>query len=407
MEEPSDEPGAALRLAQAKTVADAKAALATWVVPIQNWLLADDRGQIGYYPAGLVPKRKGWDGTHPVPGWTGEFEWDGFIPPEQLPQLWDPPSGLIVTANNKVVPPGDYPWPYTLDAAPGYRAERIREVLLSKGKVDAEEMRRLQVDVHVKQADRLLPSLLSAIKGLPLKGQEAQARVALQGWDRVASVDSVGASVFFATYREAWELALKDDLSPELYRLVCSFPYASGFFDRLWADRPSSRFFDVRGTPAVEDRDEVLRQAFSRAVKNLALAYGPDAAAWRWGRLHTLTFGHAFGERDELKGTFNVGPVEIPGAHNTVWEAGWVPWDAAYTFTVKHGPAFRHVIDLGDPGAGGMVVDLGQSGHAGTARYANGLPDWKAGRLWRLSMDAAEYAKGAAGTLTLEPPPGR
>ena len=310
---------------------------------------------------------------------------------------------MIVTANNKVVPPDDYPWPYTFDAAPGYRAERIKEILSSKGKLDAEDMRRLQTDVYVKQADRLLPGLLGALKGHPLEGTEARARDLLETWDRVASVDSVGTSIFFATYREAWELTLKDDLPHDLYKLICSYPYTAGFFDRLWAEKPDSQFFSLAKSHGTTGRDALLRLAFSWAVKNLAAAYGPDPAGWTWGRLHTLTFEHPFGDRDDLRGTFGAGPVAIPGAHNTVWEAGWYPWDTEYTFSVKHGPAFRHVIDFGAPGEGGMVVDLGQSGWPATPHYADALPDWKEGRLWPLSMDEAAYTEGALGTLTLSP----
>jgi penicillin amidase len=403
MTEPSDESGAMSALARATDAAGAMAALRGWGTPIQNWVFADDAGRIGYIAAGLVPKRKGWDGTFPVPGWTGEFEWDGFIPHAELPQILDPPSGMIVTANNQVMPPGAYPHHLTYDAMPGYRAGRIVEILKGRDKWTAELIQKAQTDVYVKQADRLLPSLLGAVEGMQLEGTPVRAREALKSWDRQARTDSVGATIFFATYREAWELALKDDLPPELHKLVCAYPYVFGFFDRLWAVLPDSTFFDDKNSTTVERRGDVLRAAFASAVRKLAQRFGPDLSAWQWGKLHAIEFEHVFGGNASLKETFNVGPTPIPGAHGTVWKAGWTRWEPELSFSVKYGPAFRQVFDFGAPGEGGMVVDLGQSGWAGTDHYANAVGDWTEGRLWPLSMDEARYSAGSLGTLVLTP----
>ncbi|MBI5529364.1 MAG: penicillin acylase family protein, partial [Deltaproteobacteria bacterium] len=368
-----------------------------------NWVFADDAGHIGYIAAGLVPKRKGWDGTFPVPGWAGEFEWDGFIPHGDLPQVLDPPSAMIVTANNQVTPPGTYPYPFTYDAMPGYRAGKIVEILKGKEKWTAEGIQKAQTDVYVRQADRLLPALLGALEGpLPDEGA-AKAREALRKWDRFAAVESIGAALFFSVYREAWEMTLKDDLSSELHKLICAYPYVFGFFDRLWAGFPGSALFDDKGTTAVESRDDILRAAFTSAVRKLAQKLGPDVSGWQWGRLHTIEFEHVFGGEASLRDTFNVGPTPIPGAHGTVWKAGWTRWEHDLSFSVKYGPAFRQVFDFGAPGEGGMVVDLGQSGWAGTAYYSNAVDDWKDGRLWPLSMDEPRYSDGALGTLVLNP----
>jgi len=400
---PSDELAAMVRAAKADSVQGFFQALSTWGSPIQNWIAADDAGHIGYFPMGYVPLRVGFDGTVPVPGWTDEFAWRGHIPFDRLPTLFDPPSGMIVTANNQVVPPAEYPYPYSIDTMQGYRAARIREVLASRTDWTADDMRELQTDAYAKQADRLLPSLLAALADAPLDAREREALAALGSWDRVAGTDSIGASVFYATYREAWRLTLQDDMPDLFHRLVKVFSYTYGFFDRLWAEVPNARVFDRKDTPQVEDRDAILRQAFSAAVGNLSKALGGKVAKWTWGRLHTVTFHHPFGE--SANGGFDDGPHPIPGAWDTVWAAGFALWSKDYDFPVIEGPAMRHVLDFGAPERSRFVPDLGQSGWPKTEGYGNAVQDWLHGRLWSLSQDPTVYQPDALGTLTLVPAP--
>ncbi len=393
-----------LSLARADSVADFMKAFQSWTVPVQNWLAADDQGHIAYFPAGLVPRRVGWDGTEPVPGWNGRYEWDGMIPYDMLPQLVDPPSGMIVTANNKVVPPNDYPYPFSLDCMPGYRSARIVQALKAQTKWTAEEIRRLQTDVYVGQADVLLPTLLMALDQQSFDSQTQAALERLKSWDRQADVDSVGASIFFSTYRHVWESTLKDDLSPELYRLITGIPWLYGFFDHLWITYPKGRVFDRKDTPDWESRDEIMVAAFKTAIAELTQVLGADMNNWHWGRLHTLEVPHPFGSVDALRSTFNLGPVQHPGARGTVWAAGGLPQDNLGE-AVTYGPVLRHVIDFGDPAHSGLVVDVGQSGWADTEHYGNAFDDWRNGRLWPVSLLDDAPPVSLIGKLQLTPAP--
>ncbi|MFA6035149.1 MAG: penicillin acylase family protein, partial [Myxococcota bacterium] len=399
---PSDEMTPAHNVGHSKTVFDLRKALEGWGSPIQNWVAGDDSGNILYFPAGLVPLRRGWDGTMPVPGWTGEYEWSGFIPPAELPQLLNPPSGMIVTANNSIVPQSDYPYPYSYDAVPGYRAARIVEILKSKEKWTAEGIRAVQMDVRANQARRLLPALLGALGGQRLEGCEAGAYRALAEWDLIASVDSTAMSVFTVTYRAAGVIALRDKLPPELFGFMNSFSYLWGFFDGVWADRPDSWVFDVK-SKGLKGRDDVLRAAFREAVAKLSERYGADVASWRWGRLHTLTFRHPFGERRALASTFNVGPFAQPGAGDTVFMGNMKMTGDPLAFPDVHGPAMRQVVDLASPDSGGLILDLGQSGWPLTPGYSNAVDDWRSGRMWRVSTQEPVYSKDATGTVFMTP----
>jgi penicillin amidase len=284
----------------------------------------------------------------------------------------------------------------------GYRAGRIRQMLNEKPKWKADDFRRMQTDAYAPQADRLLPALFGALAGAKLDERERQALEKLKSWDRVAAIDSVGASIFYATYREAWQLALDDDVSELFSRLVKVFTFTYGFFDRLWAEAPTAKVWDVKGTPTVENRDDVLRQAFTRAVANLGRKLGADQRKWTWGRLHTITFRHTFG-KSVPGAAFDVGPAPLAGSWDTVWAAGFGFWDPDYMFEDGEGPAFRHILDFSKPEECSMVLDLGQSGWPLTKQYSNAVEDWKAGRLWPLSMDREVYGRDAEGTLTLLP----
>jgi len=394
---------AAMRVAWAKDLEEFRDALRGWTVPIQNWVAADDGGNIGYFPAGLVPVREDFDGSRPVPGWSGEYEWKGFIPYERLPQLWNPPSGRIVTANNKVLPPQDYPYTFALDVMSGYRSARIAEMLDSQPKWSADDMRRMQTDVHCKQADRLLPMLLAVLGKAALQGREKEAFEILKVWNREADIESVGATLFHSTYREMWELTLKDDLSDDLYRLLNTIQLEYGFFDRIWELYPSSAIFDRKNTPEKETRDDLLLPAFRQALDKLSANYGEDVKSWKWGRVHVMAFQHPFGSVPVAGRFFNPEAKPAPGSNETVWVTGGMWREKGYLFPVEYGPAFRHVVDLADISEGGFVIDVGQSGWSRTPNYSNGFEDWYAGRLWKVSMNEDRYRQNAQGVMLLVP----
>ncbi|MCX6038210.1 MAG: penicillin acylase family protein, partial [Chloroflexi bacterium] len=80
---------------------DFRQAASKFTTPAQNLLYADVQGNIGYQMPGNIPIRKNGDGTLPVPGWTDEYEWTGYIPFDKLPYVFNPSKGYIVTANNE------------------------------------------------------------------------------------------------------------------------------------------------------------------------------------------------------------------------------------------------------------------------------------------------------------------
>ena len=123
------------------------AALESFTAPTQNIVYADVDGHIGYHAAGVVPIRKSGDGSVPYDGSTDAGEWTSYVPVAKLPKLYDPPSGIIVTANQRIIGT-DYPYFLTHSWAQPYRARRIFDLLNEKPKLSSEDFRRIQGDVY-------------------------------------------------------------------------------------------------------------------------------------------------------------------------------------------------------------------------------------------------------------------
>ena len=153
---------AILKLDRATNWQEFRDALRDWDVPPQNVVYADKEGNIGYVMAGAIPIRASGQGLLPAPGWTGEYEWTGFIPFDELPQTYNPEQHFIVTANNRVVD-DTYPYYITHEWLNGYRAQRIRDLLrakASKGKLSLSDMAAIQADQYSIPAAQIVPHLL-------------------------------------------------------------------------------------------------------------------------------------------------------------------------------------------------------------------------------------------------------
>jgi penicillin amidase len=336
--------------------AEFRAALRHWQVPGLNFVYADVKGNIGYQAAARVPIRgPEHDGSLPVPGWTGEYEWQGFIPFEELPSAYNPPEGVIVTANNKIAP-DDYPYLLSATWSPGYRARRITDLLSGSDRLTAEDMERIQTDTYSLHAEAVLPYLLAVE---PRDELESAAMELLRAWNLRFDVDSVGASIYEVWYRFMILNTLGDEVGrdPAVVFTLTSRPQ---WLVDVITDANSAWFDDGR-TPAVETRDEIIHRSLADATAWLATANGRDPQDWAWGQLHTATFVHTpFGQSGigALEWLFNGGTWPAPGTLRTV-NSSW------YTepFGAVFGTAQRMIVDVGNWDAMLAVNSTGQVAH--------------------------------------------
>ncbi|MGP3931553.1 penicillin acylase family protein [Nonomuraea sp. KM88] len=378
-----------------------KAAAALFDVPAQNLIYADTSGKIGYQAPGRIPVRENGDGTWPVPGWTGEYDWKPEpIPFDRLPSVEDPADGFIVTANNAVIDPARYRPLLTKDWSYGYRSERIRDLIeeaLEKGPIDAAAMARIQQDTYNGFAETLIPALMR----VDLAGPSGQARQLLKTWDRREDLDSAAAAYFNAVWRQVLVLTFNDDL-PEQARPAGGDRWYEVV--RLLLAAPGDPFWDdVTTKNRKETRDDILRQAMASAHQELANRLGDDVTSWRWGDLHRLelvngslgTSGIA-----PVEALFNRGPLSVAGGKDAVNATGW---NVQRGYEITAVPSMRMIVDLSDLDRSRWINLTGASGHAFHDNYGDQAEVWARGELLPMLSTPESVRKAAVHTLRLNP----
>ena len=372
-----------LGLNYARNWADFTGALRSYVAPSQSFVYADVDGNTGYYAPGRIPVRRGWDGSLPVSG-DGSREWQGFIPFEQLPHTFNPADGLIVTANNRVVP-DSYPHALGNDRnwAEPYRAQRITDLLDTGRKLTVADVQRVQLDtLSLVWADLKEPLLATR----PGSNRARQALERLRGWDGQQTTGSVPSTLFEAWLMELQEMA-RDELGNDAVMNSLSV------LNQL---RGNGELCAVNGRG---DCAALLTRTLEAALTDLEDRLGPDLNGWTYGKLHTVASHHrAFGKVSALAWLFNH-EAPTPGGTNTVNVAR----PEHGTFRQTHGASYRQIVDLASPNRSVYIGSLGQEGHPLARHTADQQARWIAGEYLPMSTDPADWGRTRQLTLTPRP----
>lgn len=400
--EPSRLVDAVLGINRAGNWGEFREALGKWDVPSQNFVYADVAGNIGYQTPGKIPIRAGGDGRIPVPGWTNDYEWTGYIPFEELPHRFNPPEGYIVTANNAVT---DDAYGYFLgrDWSYGARAQRIVDMIEeASGPISLDQVEAMQRDNRNLIAEELLPYLTGFTGATP---EIARAQAMLTEWGRGTrayqqDAGSAGAALFAAVWRQLLAATFDDELSADYQPegrdrwLIALRPMLSDPADEWWDDTL---------TPTTERRDEILARALNGAWRELEDELGGDPEEWEWGDLHTATFRNAtFGESGIglIEWMFNRGPFATSGGGDIVNATGW---DAREGYEVLAVPSMRMIVDLADFDRSRAVHTTGQSGHAFHRHYIDMADLWVVNATQPLPWERSSVEERAADHLRLVP----
>ena len=393
---------AILRIDQAQNWEQFRRALQDFATPAQNFVYADVDGNIGYQMPGWVPIRAQSDGTVPVPGWTGEYEWTGTIPYEELPFVYNPAVGYVATANNQVVP-DSYPYLITTDWAAPYRAQRIVELIESKPQLSPEDFAAIQGDIHPVPTDIFVP-LLSKIDASGGSQAVQKSLAALLAWDRRMTADAAEPLIFEMYQQMLIRETVGDEISAAGGEELAA-DFLSGFrnistqtVQRL-AGQPDSPWWDDVRTAAVESQTEIVARALSLAVADLQTRFGDDPARWRWGDAHWTNFDHlVFASVSPLDAIFNRS-IAAQGSGFSVNAAG-----ADYEdFSMNSGASFRQIIDLSNLAGSRFIYTTGQSGDVFSPHYADMVKPWQAVQYIPLRFDRADVDGAAQETLLLRP----
>lgn len=344
-------------------------ALEKFVTPSQNFVYADVDGNIGYYAPGRIPIRaEGHDGRAPVPGWSSAYEWQGFIPFAELPQLYNPPEGYIATANNRVV---DDSYPYLLgtDWAPPYRAERIVELLeqpARKGdKLTLADMLAMQADQTSTQVRMLLPFLLETP---PQNERQAAAIELLHTFDGEMRRDSAAAALYQAWMVHLERALFEDDLRASLFEEMSTRANPIFLTNILNDPALGAVWCDQVLTAPVESCTDTAQHALDAALDDLSARMGETMSDWRWDRIHLTQYPHnPFSEVDLLKGIFHRS-IANGGDRYTVNVA---PVQLAEPYLQNNSPGYRQVVDLADFNNSRFMITTGQSGNVLSEHYDN------------------------------------
>jgi penicillin amidase len=360
---PTTELEAILMLDKATNWTEFRNGLRKFLVPTQNFVFAGVDGTIAYHAAGIVPVRAQGDGTVPVPGQTGTYEWTGFIPFDEMPEVVNPADGYIATANNKVM--GDaYPHFLTTSWAEPYRATRISQVLQSKTGLTADDMRILQGDFANLQAQTVLPVLLPPLEKAGLSGVEQGALALLKGWNHVDAADS-GAPLVYHLWRKHLDEKLYVPLmDQELYKQMDDKGNVTDEILRRAAAGSENDWVKKAGGLA-----QLAVDSFRSAVAEAASLQGKEPQQWAWGRYHQIGPVHPIGGAVKPLGwLLNTKQYPVGGSNVTVAAMSFKGANGAVTNSAP----WRQVVDLGDlAGNSRDVLTPGQSGHFLSQWYAS------------------------------------
>ncbi|MGI9047063.1 MAG: penicillin acylase family protein [Burkholderiales bacterium] len=393
---------ASLKLARAGDWDEFVAAMRDFHSPQQNVVYADVAGNIGFIAPGRVPMRKpGNDlqGLSPAPGWDARYDWDGYIPFDELPRSFNPAEGKIVTANNRIVA-DDYPHLLAYDWAAPYRARRIAELLDASARHTPATFAAIQGDITSPMIAEFLPLLL---KAPALTAEAAAALQLLDDWDGEMLADQPRPLIAAAWLRELSRLVYADELGE--------------LFDDAWEQRPlflfnvltdqdgQGRWCDDITTTAREDCAQQTGAALNLALADLRQRYGVNMLRWRWGDAHVAEAEHRPFSRDALFGRLFDLRTPTAGDTHSINVGSYKIRDARAPYASRHAATLRAIYDLADLDGSLFIHETGQSGNRLSPRYADFVARWAAVEYLPMTTRRSEIDDGAIGTLRLQPAP--
>jgi penicillin amidase len=358
-------------------------------VPPLNLMYADVEGNIGYYVSGTVPIRAKGKGLVPVPGWNGEYEWNGSIPFSEMPHAFNPDIDYLVNANNKIVG-ADYPHYLGSSWRNGFRARRIKQLLEANGKRTKENCCAMQNDVVSSLGIEFVDFLTD------FEIDDPKANISLElirTWDGSMDNQATGAAV----YKVLLEMLARRILRPKLGEALLAEYLGEGFEPTLYStnelqghwpvvalrllDNPQSKWWDNE-----EHLVRTLTKSLADTTRYLEHKLGNNPAYWYWSRIHEIKFDHTLANNPLLDAIFSLGPFPIGGDQDTIAQSSIlneVPGD-------NIAASYRQIIDLSDLSRSIAMHAPGQSGHLGSSNYSDLVHPWLNGSYYEMSWDIAD-----------------
>jgi penicillin amidase len=377
----------------AQNWAEFKKAFSQLDAPGQNVVYADVDGNIGYHATGKVPIRAAGDGSLPVSGADDQHEWTSYIPFDKLPNIYNPPSGIIATANGRITP-DNYPNSISMEWDAPWRTARIYHVLESGRRFSAADMLNLQTDIHSEAhlfaAERLVYAIDHAAKP---SARARQAAELMRSWDGHMDAASAAPTIAETSIRQLQRLLLEPKLGSasaeedgSLSWKTYSWEMRSVWLENILLHRPKRWLPDN-----YPNYDELLTAAVDAAVNDPAAP--KDLGSWRWGAFNAVQIQHpVLGKIPILNRWTGPGLREQSGSGYTV-----------KAVTPTHGPSERFTANLADLDQSTLNLVTGEAGNFLSPYYMDQWKSWYDGTTFPLPFTERAVASAMAHRLVLEP----
>lgn len=370
-------------------------------IPGQNFVYADTTGNIGYIMGARIPLRKKNNPTLVFDGTNTENDWQGYVPVEEIPVVLNPKENFIASANNKILK--DFKYHISNLWEPSSRIDRIYELLNSKEKHSAEDFKKYQMDITSPYAKLITSHIVKAFEGIKINDNNLKTAIELLSeWDFNLNKQSQTPSIYVVTLKYLLHNIYYDELGDDLFNrfvFLANVPFRSLL--RV-LDKPESLIFDDISTAKTESKNEIIRKSLADALTFLEENLGKDLTNWQWGRLHTVTFKHAFsGNFSLLDKYINIGPYEIGGDGTTINNTEYpfsesidkYPMFSHNEFENILGPSMRYIYDFAKPDQYYLILTTGQSGNVMSDNYHDQTPYWLQGKYMLIKTDESSIRK--------------
>ncbi len=347
-----------LDIDRAQNWSDFTTALRRWGGPGSNFVYADVDGNIGYHAAGKLPQRKGYSGDVPVDGSTGQYDWNGFIPFDELPAAYNPPGGIINTSNQNPFP-ANFPYPVNGNFAPPDRAAEVRTLLSSHNGWKAADMLIVQKDVYSDFGKFLSGQLIAAYeKRNPRNPTLDEAVAMLKSWSGQMEKDQPAPLLVTLAFQHV-RTSVAESASPGK-AAEYDAAMAPAVIRKLLTERPDGWF---------RDYDGMLLRAFLDAIEEGTRMQGRDLKRWRYGKMMNLTIRNPVVHNVPWLGKyFDIGPIPMSGSPTTIKQT-----------SLALAPSMRMTADLADWDHSLLNIQIGQSGQVLSSHYRDQWKDYYVG----------------------------
>jgi len=361
--EESNETRFFMEMNRAGNYRDYREALKHYHSPAQNWVFADS-SDIAITVAGKFPKKWDEQGRYISDGSDSAYEWQGWIPFEQIPYIKNPERGFVSSANQDLT---DSSYPYYLDDdfAPFERGRRINDRLAGMENITLQDMKKLQLDTYSYHAEKVLPRMLDIFKADTLSPWHQKAYDRLIRWNFENKGDLIAPSIFKYWWDELYRSIWLDEYNTARFPLGRPSRDQTAF---LILNRPDLKWYDDISTKKTETLGKLINDSFHNAMANLIEEAGVSEENWKWGYINKTNIGH-------------LGQIPGLGRKNIFTDGGA---ESVNAIRGNHGPSWRMVVELGPQIKAYGIYPGGQSGNPGSRNYDNMIDNWNAGKLYPL-----------------------